>query len=363
MSNMSYSVPAAAIGARKQMRRNFLVKGISLAVTSGICYGMYTTFIMVGQSNGSWVDWYGGNAAGLSTFAILYLLGMLGGGINDSCAGIWAMLMAAAKGKGADVLRCIKSRPTLIIVLSALIGGTGATSLYVIALQLAGSMIIPITTTYPALGAVMARIFLKQKLTPVMGLGVVLCLSASLLIGSTSVGGDALPGMLQGCIIAFIAAVFWATEGVVLGYATTFVDYEIMIAIRQCASGIMNLAILLPLFCLMEGTSYGLIFSGAVFEWSSMKFFVISGFFSVFAFSLWYKGNNMCGAALGMAANSAYCFWGPLFCWIIVGLIFGQPGWELPAVVWIGAVIMFAGILLIALNPSFKKGGNENAAS
>ena len=54
-----------------------------------------------------------------------------------------------------------------------------------------------------------------------------------------------------------------------------------------------------------------------------MFFFVASGFFAYTSFSNWYRGNSMCGTALGMACNGTYSFFVPLCSWIIIGLIMG----------------------------------------
>ena len=79
------------------------------------------------------------------------------------------------------------------------------------------------------------------------------------------------------------------------------------------------------------------------------------------AFSFWYKGNSMCGTALGMACNGMYAFWGPFFIWLIMGAL-GIGGLSesyppLASVQWVGAIIMVGGIFLIAVNPlkSFHK--------
>ena len=84
----------------------------------------------------------------------------------------------------------------------------------------------------------------------------------------------------------------------------------------------------------------------------------------MFAYSLWYKGNSMCGAALGMACNATYAFWGPLFCWLILGLGFGQAGWDIPLVGWVSAIVMVLGIFIIAVNPLalLKRGDTHDAA-
>jgi hypothetical protein len=59
----------------------------------------------------------------------------------------------------------------------------------------------------------------------------------------------------------------------------------------------------------------------------------------------------MCGAALGMSCNGMFSFWGPFWCWILLGVIYGIPGWTMPPVAWLAAVMMVVGIFTIAMNP------------
>ena len=58
----------------------------------------------------------------------------------------------------------------------------------------------------------------------------------------------------------------------------------------------------------------------------------------------------MCGAALGRGCNGGYAFWGPLWCYIVIGLIFGVDGYAIPWQGWTGAVIMVAGIVILAIS-------------
>ena len=64
----------------------------------------------------------------------------------------------------------------------------------------------------------------------------------------------------------------------------------------------------------------------------------------------------MCGTALGMACNGMYAFWGPLFIWLLMGALNagGMSGSYPPLTVmqWIGAIVMVAGIFLIAVDPA-----------
>ena len=343
---------------KTQLARSFFVKGISVATLSGMMYGLYSAFITYAMGEGVWSGWYAENTV-LTMFVVVYVLGVLGSGINDTISAVWAIGIAAVKGKLMDFFRCFKTKPGLVMIICAVVGGPIASAAYIISLQMAGSIIIPITALCPALGALLGRILFKQKLNGRMIIGILVCLTATLMIGWSSLQEGAQEGALLGCIIALVAALGWAVEGCVAGFGTTVIDYEIGITIRQVTSGVVNLVIFLPIVCIIGGNillAPELTFA-AFTSGPSMIFFVVSGFFALFAYSLWYKGNSMCGTALGMACNGAYSFWGPFFCWLVLGVFFGQSGWALEPIAWVAAIVMFLGILLIAVNPLdwFKK--------
>ncbi|ABO51785.1 conserved hypothetical protein [Desulforamulus reducens MI-1] len=353
MNNTLSSANATAVAEKKKLSSNFFKKGVTVAILSGMFYGLYSAFLTLGMANGVWADWYGVNNAALSAFVITYMLGALGSALNDTISALWCIGIAAFKGKLGDFFRTLKTKPGRVMVFAALLGGPIASTAYVVALQMAGSIVIPITALCPAIGAIMARILFKQKLTPRMLLGIAICFTAALMIGSTSMSADAPPNLLLGICIAFICAFCWGLEGCIAGYGTSMIDYEIGITIRQSTSGLSNLIILVPIMAMLAG-NIGLAPSlvvQAVTSGPAIIWFVVSGFFAVFAYSLWYKGNSMCGAALGMACNGAYSFWGPFFCWLVLGVFVGMEGWTLPPIAWAAAIVMAFGILTIATNP------------
>lgn len=349
----------AARAAKRHLDSAFFKKGITVAVLSGMAYGLYTAFMTLGMSKDIWGDWYGDNTAMLSAFVITYLLGSLGSAVNDCMSALWALGMAGFKGKLMDFFRTLNSRPGRIMIGAALIGGPISSAAYVIAIQMAGSIVVPISALCPAIGAVLGRVLFKQELNKRMVLGIFICVFAGFLIGSTSFGEAAPAGRALGLAIALIAAFGWGLEGCVAGYGTTMIDYEIGITIRQTTSGLGNLLVLCPIVAIVghEGAAMPFHLAAQAFTSSAMPFFTISGFFALFAYSLWYKGNSMCGAALGMACNGMFSFWGPFFCWLVIGIIWKQDGWTLPPVAWVAAVLMAFGIFVIAMNPLdlFKK--------
>lgn len=348
-----------AMELKEKMKSNFFKKGVGIALFSGIAYGLYTAFLTMGMSKGVWADWYGANTAGLSAFIVVYLLAALGNAINDTCSAFWAIGNSLVQGKFKDFIRCLNSKPGRIIVGAALLGGPIAGTAYVIALQMAGPIIVPISALCPAIAAILGKILYKQEITKRMAVGIAICVCASFLIGSTGFQGGVSGTVFLGIFIAIIAALGWGFEGCVAGYASTMVDPQIGICIRQLTSGIANLFIVVPIMGLLAGDiniSKNLVID-AFTSGPAMIWFVLSGLLTFLTFMAWYKGNSMCGAGLGTACNGTYSFFGPFFCYLILGVISGIDGWSLPIVAWVGAIIMMIGILTIATNPLdfFKK--------
>lgn len=349
----------AAVVAKKKLLSGFFKKGVGIGLFSGFSYGLFSAFLALAMTKGVWGDWYGANKAGLSAFAIVYVLGALGCGVNDTCSAVWALVMAGVRGKLGDFFRSLNTKPGRMIMMAALMGGPIANSAYVIGLASAGSIIVPISALCPAIGAILSRILYKQKLNKRMIFGIIICVSASAWIGISSMSGGAHKGAVVGIIAAIIAAVGWGIEGCIAGYSTSMVDSEIGISIRQATSGLSNLIIFVPIIAILGGNaSLSFHLTAQAFTSSpAMIWFAVSGLCAYLSYMTWYKGSAMTGVALGMATNGTYSFFGPFCCWIILGVMFGIKGWTLTPIDWVCAVLMAIGILIIAMNPMdlFKK--------
>lgn len=363
MKEVSMATNLKAVAAKEKLKSNFFKKGISIALFSGLAYGLYTACLTMGMTKGVWGDWYGENTAGLSTFVIVYLLAALGNAINDTCSAIWALANSAIKGKFKDFLRCINTLPGRTLIIAALIGGPIAGTAYVIAIQMAGPIVVPISALCPAIAAILGKILYKQEINKRMGIGILICVIASFIIGSTGFQGGFSTTTILGISIAIVAALGWGFEGCVAGYASAMIDPQIGICIRQVTSGIANLLIVVPLMGIMAGglnISTDLVVQ-AFTSGPAMIWFIISGLLTFVTFMSWYAGNSMCGAGLGTACNGTYSFFGPLFCYLLLGVFGGNDGWSLPMIAWGGAIVMMLGILIIAINPLdiFKKKNME----
>ena len=365
MSDSAMTAPNNALAAKQAQEKSYRKKGIFIALMSGFLYGGYTAFMTQGMATGVWVDYYGGTgvAAGLSAFALVYTLSAVGAAVNDICSAVWSLIYAAIIGRLGDFTRSINTKPGRILILAAIIGGPLASTAYVIGLQMAGSIIVPIAALNAAIGAIIGRIIYKQKLSGGMILGIVICFAAAVIIGLFGYGipegglagifGNMSGEAVIGIIAAFCAALGWGIEGAVGGYACCMVDTEVAICIRQCTSGIVNAVILCSLLSLMggDGIGSGLALVGhALADGPSIWMFIVAGIFASWSFKFWYKGASMCGAALGMGCNGTYAFWGPMYCLVVCGLIFGGEGWNIAWPGWVGAITMVIGIFVLAIS-------------
>ena len=247
MGQVSGVASPAAVAAKKQLGFQFKRRGIITATLSGMSYGIYTAFMTYAMLKGIWSVWYG-ESSPIEAFWGVFLLGALGAATTDSCSALWALGIAAFKGKLGDFFRCLKTKPGMIMVSAALIGGPLASTCYVVGLQKAGPIIVPISALCPAVGSILSRFLFKQPLNARMLLGIAICFGASAMIGSTGLGDDVPPGLVVGLLFGFLAAVGWGLEGCVGGYSSSMVDPEVGITIRQVTSSLSNLIILVPIF-------------------------------------------------------------------------------------------------------------------
>lgn len=342
---------------RLKMEKEFLKKGIIISLLSGISYGLYSAFLTLGMSKGVWANLY--EVSTLEIFKTTIILSILGAGINDLMSTIWAFIKCFKSGKLGDFILTMKSKPALAIIIAASIGGPVASVAYTIALKLSGSIVIPIAALNTAIGSLISVIVFKKKLSIRTWFGIIICIFSSFIIGFNAFDITNLK-ILFGIFIALIAACGWGIEGVIAGFETCLIDSDICILIRQLTSTILNIFMLFIILCIFNKDGI-YIFKNLLFititDINSIVFFMLSGFFTVYAFSFWYKGNSMCGISLGMACNGTYAFWGPLFCWIIVELIFKISGYNISYILWLAAILMAIGIFIIVVNPInyFKK--------
>ena len=124
-------------------------------VLSGITWAIETIILGIALAMTPFLD--GKQAIMLAPFVSTFL--------HDACSAIWATLFNAVKGNEKNVINALKTKSGKFVALAAIIGGPIGMTGYVLTVKYMGSSIGAIASAiYPAIGAILAFIFLKEKI-------------------------------------------------------------------------------------------------------------------------------------------------------------------------------------------------------
>jgi len=308
----------------QQLNKKFQVKGITSGIISGLTYGIYTTLILVA---GYYKPLLG---------ATVLVLTFVASGLNDLFAGMWLSIYNWKKGRSKEMGRSLNTFPGKMVVLGALVGGPLANGAYLAGLAMAGAYAIPISATCSLFGALFAWIFLKQKPTKRVVLGMVICVMGAIIINW--VQPDASPNFTLGIICAFVAAISWGLEGVIASYGGSMLDTDIAVNIREWVSGIVTLVVIVPI---VSGLP---VLTETIVAGMPTLILAIAGLSAAISFLCWYKANSMVGCAIGMSLNVTYAFWGVLLCVLFLGE-------KVTPTIVSGSIVIVLGAIIVTMNP------------
>ncbi|EXG83878.1 putative membrane protein [Clostridium sp. ASBs410] len=331
MSNQGMTF-ASADAKMAAVNKKFRTTGMTTGALSGLTYGIYTVLVLVAGYYEPLVS-----AAGL--LAGPYVCS----GLNDLFAGIWLTAYNAKSGRIREMGRSLNTFPGKMIVIGSILGGPIANGAYLVGLAMAGAYAIPISALCSLFGAIFAWIFLKQKITKRVMMGMLVCVAGAIIINWTKPEGS--DNFTLGIIFSFVAAICWALEGVFATYGGAMIDTDVAVNLRQLISGVVDLFVILPIVGGL-GLLGGTLMAGIPAIW-----LVVSGLSAAVSFLCWYKSNSTVGCAVGMSLNVTYAFWGVFFCILFLGQA------VTPTIV-IGSFVIVFGAILVTMNPLdlFRKG-------
>lgn len=314
-------------------------KGYATGILSGMTWGLDTVLIGVAIAMTPFVE----NPVLLIGGTVICSM------LHDVFAALWMLVIMGYKGRLKDLMPAIKSKDGLFCVLGALFGGPLAMTFYMLAIAKGGAALTAIVTAcYPLLGSAMAMVILKEKVRLRGWLGLLICILGIIYIGYTP-GSEADVNVIGGIMLATVAAIGWATEGVVCGYGMKDgnVDPQLALLIRELTSGIVYLLIVAPL--MVGGYKEMVIGTMAVFSdticWLTLLFTALIGMSSFFC---WYTAIDLIGAAKALCLNVTYSFWAVVFTFFLVGTV-------LSINIIVGSFMVVGGVAVATL-VSRKKG-------
>jgi transporter, drug/metabolite exporter family len=323
----------------KTMTPVMMRKGYATGILSGMTWGLDTVLIGVAIAMTPFVE----NPVLLIGGTVICSM------LHDVFAALWMLVIMGYKGRLKDLIPAIKSKDGLFCVLGALFGGPLAMTFYMLAIAKGGAALTAIVTAcYPLLGSAMAMVILKEKVRLRGWLGLLICILGIIYIGYTP-GSEADVNVIGGIMLATVAAIGWATEGVVCGYGMKDgnVDPQLALLIRELTSGIVYLLIVAPL--MVGGYKEMVIGTMAVFSdticWLTLLFTALIGMSSFFC---WYTAIDLIGAAKALCLNVTYSFWAVVFTFFLVGTV-------LSINIIVGSFMVVGGVAVATL-VSRKKG-------
>ncbi|ATW28675.1 hypothetical protein DCMF_16670 [Candidatus Formimonas warabiya] len=342
---METSLQAQQALVNHQLR--YAKKGLYLGIISGAAWGLDGVLLTIaGYLAPFWIKGY--------SLATVIVACLASAAMHDLFAGGWVAIYNIVTGRWVEYARSLRTKPGKIILLGALFGGPIGMGSYLIALNLAGATYaISISAIYPAVGAILGVIFLKEKINFRVWVGIIACMAGAYVVSYTPPQGglEDFPYFYLGIFFSFLPVVGWALEGVIATFGMDLIDSDVALGLREIFSGFTLLILVVPLAGLIVGAGLAGwdIFAGAFKAGVPMMWVAVAGLAGGLSYVAWYKSLNMTGVGRAMAFNVTYPLWSILF-----GIVFSKCGlysYSITVQGVIGACIITFGTLLVVANP------------
>lgn len=276
--------------------------------------------------------------------------GVLCSALHDIFSALWLLLYMGCRGKLSDLPKAIKTRDGRYCALASLFGGPLAMTFYTIAIAVGGAALTAsVTAIYPLLGTALAVFILKEKTGIQTWIGLLICVAGIIVIGWTpNTAEDS--NVLGGILLAIVAAIGWATEGVVSGYGMKdgVVDPKMALTIRYVVSALVYILLVAPIF----GGGFIHVYEGftAIFTYMPcVVLLAITALVGMLSFLCWYTSIDNIGAGKALCLNVTYSFWSVV---LTLVLSFVLPDYFSSSLSWfiiVGALMIISGVVLATL--------------
>jgi drug/metabolite transporter (DMT)-like permease len=269
---------------------------------AGILWGLDTVILGVALAMSPFIS--AGEAVFLAPFVSTFL--------HDVLSSIWMLIYMGIKKEYKKIIRALKTKSGKFIVLAALLGGPIGMSGYVLAISNIGaSYTAIISSLFPAIGALLSYIFLKERMRWYQIIGLLISIIGVVVLSYTPSGE--VTHFWIGLIGALMCVFGWAAEAVICAYGLKDpnVSDEQALQIRQLTSAIFYALILLPI---LRGWGFTI----EAISHKSALIILISALFGTASYVFYYKAINKIGAAKSMALNITYAAWAMVFSFIII---------------------------------------------
>ncbi len=229
--------------------------------------------------------------------------------LHDLFSAIWACIYNGVRGKLPAFVRALKTKSGKFVILAAVIGGPVGMTGYVLSVANMGASIGAVASAiFPAIGAVLAYLFLKEKMQWYRWIFLVLSLLG--VYGLSYSPEINITNFWLGFAGTLMCAFGWGIEAVIIAKSVQdeAVTDELALQIRQTTSAIVYGVIIIPI---MKGWGFTVsLFNGT--GWL-IPVIAIAALFATVSYLFYYKAISQIGASKSMALNITYSAWAVIF--------------------------------------------------
>lgn len=276
----------------------------------------------------------------VSTEQAIFLAPFVSTFLHDTFSALWALLFNTVQGELPNVWKALKTKSGKFVVLAAIIGGPVGMTGYVMAINYMGASVGAVASAvFPAIGAVLAYIFLKEKMKWYQWLCMIVALFG---VYGLSYSPDLnIKNFWLGILGAAMCAFGWGIEAVIL--TKCMQDPEVKdkyaLQIRQTTSAIFYGVVVLPLL-------HGWGFAGSLFTGTGwlLPTIVVAAFFATVSYLCYYRAISQIGASKSMALNVTYVAWAIFF----TAVLLRDTSVLTPVTIACAAIVLVFGVLAAA---------------
>ena len=229
--------------------------------------------------------------------------------LHDAFSALWACLYNGVRGNIPALGRALKTKSGRYVILAALIGGPVGMTGYVLSVANMGASIGAVASAiFPAIGAVLAYFFLKEKMQWYRW--VFLLISLAGVYGLSYSPEINITNFWLGFVGTLMCAFGWGIEAVIIAKSVQdeAVTDELALQIRQTTSALAYGIVILPV---LKGWGFTVeLFSGT--GWL-IPTIAIAALFATASYLFYYKAISQIGASKSMALNITYSAWAVVF--------------------------------------------------
>lgn len=251
----------------------------------------------------------------VSTEQAIFLAPFIGTFLHDALSAIFMFIYNAVKGNLKNVFSVLKTKSFKWLVLASCIGGPIGMTGYVLAVNNMGASIGAVASAvYPAIGTVLAYLFLKEKVKWYQWIFLVFTLLGVYGLSYSPV--FSIENVWLGLLGAFMCAFGWGIEAVILAKClkNQEIKNEYALTVRQTTSALIHGIIIIPV---LNGWNFIL----KLFNSNTDMLFpsvMAAALCATISYLLYYKTIANIGASKAMALNITYTAWSIVFTVIIL---------------------------------------------